>query len=149
MSESQNGADASVFDIGALRELVVPFEFSFEGGVLKGEWRKYGTTTPTYAREQRDAQNKRIEKFAEIERGLKATKDRKVQLKLIKDKTALEEEYQRVEYSWLADAITKWNATDQGQPVPIEAMRLDGFPLPFMIALAQHLEDSRVDKNPT
>lgn len=145
----ETNADASVFDVSALVNLIVPFEFPFEGSTLKGTWLKYGTTTPDYAKRIRKAQQERLEKYAAIETKLKATKDRRAQLKLIKDKEKLDQEYQRVEYSWLADAIQTWNAVDKGEPIPIEAIRLDGFPLPFMVALADHLENSRTDKNPT
>lgn len=138
------------FDVGALVNLIVPFEFPYEGSTLKGRWYKYKTTTPEYARQTQEQQNQRIEKYLSLENQIQATKDRRAQARLLKEKQALDEQYQRTNYAWLADAIVEWNATDKGQPIPVDVIRLDSFPLPFMLALAEHLEASRhADKNPT
>lgn len=150
MSETNGNA---AFNIDALVNMVVPFEFPFEGSVLKGTWRKYATTTPKWARDLRVEQSKRLERYIDLEKELKSARssnNRKAQTRLIKQKESLDDEYQRASYSWLADAVVTWNAVDNDkQPIPIEAMRMDGFPLPFLVAFGQHLEESRTDKNPS
>jgi hypothetical protein len=141
------------FDVDWLTNLVVPFEFEFEGHKLKGRWYKYKTTTPMWARGLRERQTQRLERYTEIENELRPaieSKDRRAQARLIAEKTKLDEEYQRASYLWLADAIVEWNAVDAAKtPIPIDVLRFDGFPLPFMVSLGQYLEDSRTDKNPT
>lgn len=143
---AQNGAG---FDIGAITDLVVPFEFSFEGQTLKGRWYKYRTTTPQWATDRARRYTERLERFVEIKQQLKTTKNTKQILKLTREKDRLEDEAQRAQYDWLADAIVEWNATSHGQPIPVEAIRLASFPVPFMVALGQHLEADRAGENPT
>lgn len=145
MSETNGNG---VFDVGWLRDLIVPFEFEFEGHKLSGTWRKYATTTPAWGQRVREEQAKRLERYAQLLEELRTAKGRAA-TKLMTEKEQLDDAYQRAQYSWLTDAVVTWNAVDQGQPLPIESMKMDGFPLPFLTALGKHLEDSRTDKNPT
>jgi hypothetical protein len=141
--------NAGTFDIDAITELIVPFEFPFEGSILKGHWYKYKTTTPEWASERSKRFQTRLERFLDIKQQLQATKDTALILKLSKEKAELEDEAARAQYDWLADAIVDWNAVGKGGPVPIESMRLKSFPTPFMVALGQHLEKDRSGENPT
>ncbi len=143
-----NSKTAEQFDIDAITELIVSFEFEFEGQKLKGRWYKYKTTTPQWAADRVERYNQRLERFIEISNTLKTTKDTKLILKLNKEKTELQEESQRAQYDWLADAIVEWNATSKGQAIPIKAIRLKSFPAPFMVALGEHLEADRAGENP-
>lgn len=145
---STNG-NAGTFDIDAITEMIVPFEFEFEGKKLKGHWYKYKTTTPDWAASRTRRFNERLERFVKVRDELKAAKDTALILKLNKEKTDLEDEAARAQYDWLADAIVDWNAVGKGGPVPIEAIRLKSFPVPFMVALGQHLEKDRSGENPT
>lgn len=148
LTAATNG-NAGTFDIDAITDLIVPFEFPFEGSVLKGRWYKYKTTTPDWAATRSRRFQERLERFIEIREQLKTTKDTALILKLSKDKAQLEDEAQRAQYDWLADAIVEWNAVGKSGPVPIESMRLKSFPVPFMVALGQHLEKDRSGENPT
>lgn len=144
---AQNGA-AEVCDIDAITDLIVPFEFPFEGHTLKGRWYKYKTTTPEWATERGKRFNERLERFVEIRAQMKATSDAALILKLNKEKSELEAEAQRAQYDWLASAITEWNAVGKNGPIPIESIRLKSFPVPFMVALGQHLEADRSGEPP-
>jgi hypothetical protein len=145
--ERDNGT--AVFDIDAITELIVPFEFPFEGSVLKGRWFKYKTVTPEWAAIRSKRFNDRVERFIEISAEMKSSRDTTLLKKLNKEKSELEDEAQRAQYEWLADAIVEWNAVGKGGPIPIESIRLKSFPIPFMVALGQHLEKDRSGENPT
>lgn len=143
---SSNGAS---FDVDALTNLIVPFEFPFEGQKLTGHWLKYKTTTPDHIRERREAYMQRLERFAALEEQVKLSADPNEVVTLQKEKNDLQEEAQRIRYSWIADAIVDWNATSQGQPIPVDVLRMSGFPLPFLVALGDHLAGTRTGENPT
>jgi len=146
--ESLNGD--GVFDIDAITDLVVPFEFEFEGHKLKGHWYKYKTTTPEWAAERARRYAERLERFVEIKKELAQTKDTALILKLNREQQDVTEESQRAQYDWIADAIVDWNAVTKDQtPVPVASIRLKGFPIPFMVKLGQHLEADRAGENPT
>jgi hypothetical protein len=144
-----NTAIAPTFDIDAITEMIVPFEFEFEGSKLIGKWYKYKTVTPEWAADRARRFNERMERFAEVYKQIKSTKDTALLVKLNKEKQELEDEAARAQYDWIADAITEWNAVSKGGPVPVESIRLKSFPIPFMVALAQHLEKDRAGENPT
>lgn len=144
-----NNGNGGTFDIEAITDLIVPFEFPFEGSVLKGHWYKYKTTTPEWAANMTRRFNERLERFVKIREEMKGAKDTALILKLNKEKSELEDEAARAQYDWLADAIVDWNATGKGGPIPIESIKLKSFPVPFMVALGQHLERDRSGENPT
>lgn len=144
-----NGDSSAVFDIDAITEMIVPFEFPFEGSVLKGRWYKYKTVTPDWAAARSKRFNDRVERFIEIREEIKGARDTAALKKLNKEKSELEDEAQRAQYDWLADAIVEWNAVGKGGPIPVESIRLKSFPIPFMVALGQHLEKDRSGENPT
>lgn len=146
----KSNGNAGTFDIDAITDLIVPFEFEFEGKKLVGKWYKYKTVTPDWAADRARRFNDRMQRFAEIFNQIKSTKDTQLLLKLHKEKSELEDEAARAQYDWLADAITEWNAVYKDKsPIPIEAVRLKSFPIPLMVALAQHLEKDRAGENPT
>lgn len=148
LTAASNG-NAGTFDIDAITEMIVPFEFPFEGSVLKGTWYKYKTVTPEWATERSKRFNDRVERFIEISAEMKSSRDTALLKKLNKEKSELELEAQRAQYDWLADAIVEWNAIGKSGPIPIEVIRLKTFPIPFMVALGQHLEKDRSGENPT
>jgi len=137
------------FDLDAITNMIVPFEFAFEGRKLKGHWYKYKTTTPQWAAEKNRRFAERMERFVELKKTLVSTKDTTLLLKTQKEIHEIEDQAQRDQYLWLADAIVDWTATRKGEPIPVDEIRTKGFPLPFMVALGQHLEKDRAGENPT
>lgn len=141
---------AAFFNVDALTGLIVPFEFPFEGQTLKGHWFKYKTTTPDHIRERRERYMQRLEQYAGLEAQFKGTSNPEDVLKLQAEKNDLEEEAQRVKYSWLGDAIADWNAVDNNQqPIPIDVLKMASFPLPFLVAFGDYLIGTRTGENPT
>jgi len=146
---SVNG-DAELFDIDAIIDLIVPFEFEFEGHKLKGHWFKYKTTTPEWAQQRVDRYTLRLERLVEIQKEINQTKDTTLILKRNQERTQIEQEAQRALYDWIADAIVDWTAVRRDKtPIPVEEIRTKGFPIPFMVKLGQHLEADRNGENPT
>lgn len=145
---ANNGA-ATAFNVDVLTNLIVPFEFPFEGQTLTGHWYKYKTTTPDHIRQRRERYLQRLEAFAALQEKASASSDAAEVLKLQKEKNELEEEAQRVKYSWLGDALIDWNATSNGQPIPIDVLKMSGIPLPFLVAFGEYLIGTRTGENPT
>lgn len=147
---STNG-DAEVFSIGAILDIVAPFEFPFEGHKLKGKWYKYKTTTREYIKTRVTERNEQLDRFQTLRleiNGLESVDPRVPDM--IAECEQLEESVQRTNYSWLTDAIVEWNAVSRTQePLPITAAAFSEIPVPFLVALDQFLIDSRTDKNPT
>jgi hypothetical protein len=111
-----------------------PFEFTFDGFVLKGEWFKYKTTTFAYGRK---VQQELPDISEESLTGLSASeiKDRIVKLQSLSSRT-------------LADTIKSWNAEDDdGNPVLPTWEVFEGLPEPFVKALALKFKELR--ENPT
>lgn len=141
-----NGA----FDIDGLTDLIVPFEFEFEGRTLKGRWYKYKTTTPEWEAARRRRYIERLERFAELNAQMKQTSDTALIVKISAEKNSLQDEATRAQYDWLADSLVEWNAVYKDQtPIPIESIKMAVFPIPFMVALGEHLEATRTGANPT
>lgn len=145
-----NNGNAATFDIDAITDLIVPFEFEFRGSKLRGRWFMYKTTTPEWATNLRRRFNEHVERFIDVTAEMKTTHDTVLLKKLNKEKARLEDEAQRAQYEWLADAIVEWNAVHKdGSPIPIETLRLATFPTPLLVALGKHLEKDRSGENPT
>lgn len=145
---AQNG---EVFAVGDLLDLIVPFEFPFAGQKLKGRWYKYKTSTRTYVTEKTAERQQQLNRWAELQKQIEALQpdDPKVD-QLIAECQKLDEEAQRTNVSWLADAIVEWNAVDRDkQLIPITHAGLAGMPIPFLVMFAKYLVDSRGDDNPT
>ena len=153
MSESldaRTNGDGEVFSVGAVLDLIVPFEFPFEGQKLKGQWYKYRTTTKEYIRERVAERNEQIDRFEKLRREINtlASDDPRVP-EMIAECERLEQVVDRTNYSWLTDAVTEWNMVLKGEKVPLTAEGLVGVPIPLLVALDQFLINSRTDKNPT
>lgn len=154
MSESetaiQNG-HGDVFSIGEILDIVVPFEFPFEGQKLKGKWYKYKTTTRDYIKARVAERNEQLERYEALRRQIATLEsgDAKID-EMTAECARLEDAAQRTNYSWLTDAIIEWNAVGRDkQSLPITAAAFSEIPVPFLVALDQFLIDSRTDKNPT
>ena len=148
LQPAQNGA---AFAIGDLLSLIVPFEFPFEGQTLKGRWYKYKTSTRAYSKEVERRRLALIDQWGETKKEINTLEmdDPRVDDLIVRMKE-IEIAAERNDTSWLTDALVEWNAigADQ-QTIPLTAIGLLDVPVPFLTALAQHLIDSRTDKNPT
>jgi len=143
-----NGA---AFAIGDLLNLIVPFEFPFEGQTLRGRWYKFKTATRSYQKEKQAERMRQIDEWGSLQKEIALLQPDDPRMDdLIAQCDALEESAQRTNTAWLVDAVVEWNAigADQ-QTIPLTAAGLIDVPIPFLAAFAQHLIDSRTDKNPT
>lgn len=114
---------------------VEPFEFEFDGEVLKGTYYKYRTTTPSYAKQAEAAIPPMLEEGTEEEK-----------LARIEERTAALE---ATGYKALADTIKTWNAEDdEGNPLPITPETFDRLPNPFTEKFLAFLQELRAG-NPT
>lgn len=119
--------------ISALVEKRSPFEFVFDGETIKGEFYKYKTTTPKYAREARAA----IPPTAEGADTETRIANLEAQLDSVDRATA----------QAMADTIVSWDAVgDDGEVVPITVELFESLPRPFTEALGQHFNDLRYPK---
>lgn len=153
MSEIQpdNNGNAEVFSVGAILDIIAPFEFPFEGQKLRGRWYKYKTTTREYIKARVAERNEQLERFETLRREINTLSpdDPKV-AGMIAECERLEEAVQRTNYSWLTDAIIEWNMVGRDkQALPITATAFSEIPVPFLVALDWFLVESRTDKNPT
>ena len=144
-----NGA-AGEFSIGAILDLVAPFEFPFEGQKLTGKWYKYKTSTREYIKTKVAERNEQLDRFQALRRDISMLEpgDEKIS-EMTAECERLEEAVQRTNYAWLTDAVIEWNMVLSGKPVPITAAGFNDVPIPVLTALDQFLIDSRTDKNPT
>lgn len=150
VTAATNG-NAETFSIGAILDIIAPFEFPFEGQKLKGRWYKYKTTTREYIKARVNERNEQLTRFENLRREINtlSADDARIS-EMTAECERLEEAAQRTNYSWLTDAIIEWNAVGRDQqPIPITAKSFAEIPVPFLVALDQFLIDSRTDKNPT
>jgi len=142
---------AETFSVGAILDLAVPFEFPFEGQVLKGRWYKYKTTTREYIKARVTERNDQLTRYRDLQTQIETLADDDTRIvAMTAECEQLEEAVQRTNYSWLTDAIIEWNAVGRDQRlIPITAASFAEIPVPFLVALDQFLVDSRTDKNPT
>lgn len=143
-----NGA---VFAVGNLLDLIVPFEYPFEGHKLTGRWYKYKTTTRSYINRKKEERLAQLEQWGELQKSIQTLQPNDPRIdSLTAECAALEESIQRTNTSWLIDAIVEWNMVGlDGQVLPITAEGIIDVPIPFLDGLATFLVESRTDKNPT
>lgn len=119
--------------ISDLVNKVEPFKFEYDGFTLEGEWYKYKTATPKYAKEL-------LAGIPEIPDG--ATEQER--LKLLGERIEILTETAN---RGLADMIKSWNATDDnGEPVPLSAAVFESLPAPFTQALTGYFKERREEK---
>lgn len=117
--------------ISDLVNKVEPFRFEYDGFVLEGEYWKYKTTTPTYAKQALDSVPKVLDKGTDEE--IAAARDAHIK--------GLE----RVGAQSLADTIKSWNAGDSdGKPLPITIETFEQLPQPFIDTFLDFLGELRV-----
>jgi len=116
--------------INDLVNKVEPFRFEYDGFVLEGEYFKYRTTTPSYAKEALAAIPKVPDGGTDEEKAA-ATKARG-------------EALERVSAKSLTDTIKSWNAEDDdGNPVPISIEVFEQLPELFITAFLAFLTSLR------
>lgn len=126
--------------ISDLVNKVEAFRFEYDGFVLEGEWFKYKTTSPSYAKKLEEGVPEIAEDLSETER-LKASKERF---------SALEKKL----FQALAESIKSWNVVDEhGEPLQPSADLFEQLPEPFTSAFAGFFKKRREaerdpDKNP-
>lgn len=120
--------------ISELVNKVEPFTFEYGGFTLTGEYYKFKTTTPAYAKAATEALPKVPEKGTEEEIA-KAEKER-------------EEAIGKMNAKIIADTIKSWNAEDDGGPVPPTLEVIEKLPLPFTQKFLEYIADLR-EGNPT
>lgn len=124
------GNGAGKFRINDLVNKLVPFRLEYDGFVLEGQWWKYRTTTPAYAK-------KFLESLPQVPE--EGTDDEKQKAQQARSK-ALEEQSAQV----LADTIESWNAVDEDdQPLPINAETFNQLPEPFIEFFASYFKGLR------
>ena len=104
--------------ISDLVDRVEPFEFVYDKWTLKGEWYKYRTTTPNYAK-------KAAADIPEIPKDITEEEEKKA-------REARNKALIKVAHQAFADTIKSWDAVDgEGNPVPISPEVFDELPEPF------------------
>jgi hypothetical protein len=146
---AQNGNGGFVVD--DLLNMIVPFEFPFEGKTLKGKWYKYKTTTPTYVRTvMRRVRELREQVHTLTQQIIDAKNDDPDLPKLLSERDELEDQLQRTPYDWMATGITEWNAVRVNKEVlPISKETLDSWPLLLLNRLNEFFSKERTGENPT
>lgn len=120
--------------ISDLVNKVDKFRFEYDGFVLEGEYYKYKTTTPNYARSG----------LANIPKVPEDGTEEEIKAALKAREEALTTLYNKA----LADTIKSWNAVDgDNNPVPPTVEVLNTLPTPFTDAFAEKLKEWR--ENPT
>ena len=122
------------FKISDLVNKVDKFRFEYDGFVLEGEYYKYRTTTPNYAKQG-------LAKVPEVpEEGTEDEKKAAEEKRLV----ALTQFYDQA----LADTVKTWNAIDDdGNPVAPSLETFNSLPDVFTRAFTEHLRELR--ENPT
>lgn len=151
MSENaaQNGNSAFVVD--DLLNMIVPFEFPFEGSVLKGRWYKYRTTAPSYIQGLMAKIRNYRDQVIALTQQVDQVKPSDPQFSvLMEQRDLLEDRLNRSPYDWMADAVVEWNAVGKDrEPLTISTEVLDTFPLLFLEKLNGFLAAERRGENPT
>lgn len=151
MNDTQSAPNGEVFAIGDLLDLIVPFEFEFEGRKLKGRWYKFKTSTRAYVKGKTADRLAVLERWTAMQQEMRSLLPDDPRTEEVKEQSLqLEEEADRAQTSWLVDAIVEWNAVGRdGATIPITAAGFADIPIPFLTVLADYLVESRTDKNPT
>lgn len=147
MSESNGNG----FAIDELLNMVVPFDFPFEGHNLKGKWYKYKTTSPNYVKGMMEKLRIYREKVLTLTRDIGDPATGVDALaKLLQERDEAEECLQRTQYDWLADGLVEWNVVNRsGEALPISMDTLNSFPLLFLSKLNEFFANERQGQNPT
>jgi hypothetical protein len=141
---------AGFFDVDDLLNLIVPFEFEFEGRKLTGTWYRYKTTTPDWIQAGVTKARAKIAEYNELIEKARGTEDRAQLERLRKQADQIEADGFRAKYMWLADALVSWNAVDRKKkPLPISETVFRSLPVPFIVALGEYLASTRTGANPT
>lgn len=143
------GNGEGFFDVDWLTNLIVPFEFTFEGRALKGQWYRYKTTTPDWIQNSVSAARETIKEHGELQEKIDKSENENEIAELRKRMREIETKGTRARYAWLAHSIVSWNATSKGEPIPISEQVFNSIPVPFLIALGDHLASTRTGQNPT
>lgn len=121
--------------ISSLVDKVEPFEFHFDGEVLKGQYYKWKTQTPNYAKSLKaQLPDELLEGTAE---------------ELAANKKAREDMAEKLgEKMFLADTIVSWDMTEVegGEIVPPSLEVLNSLPVEFTRALSKHFDELRNPK---
>ena len=121
--------------ISDLVNKVEPFKFEYDGFVLEGEYYKYKTTTPNYAKQMLATLPDELAEGTDEEKEA-ATKARN-------------EAAQKAGLKSIADMIVSWNAEDdQGNSLPLTIELLEQLPAVFTERLVDFFNDLR-NGNPT
>lgn len=115
--------------ISDLVNKVEPFEFNYDGFQLTGEYYKFKTTTPAYAKASMESLPQIPENGTEEEIAL-AEKER-------------EEAIGKMNAKIIADTIKSWNAEDENGPVPPSLEIIEKLPLPFTQKFLAFIADLR------
>lgn len=125
-----NSNGVKPFKISSLVNKVEPFRLEYDGFVLEGEWWKYKTTTPNYAKEFLESLPPIPETGTEEEK--KKVEDERN--KALNDFSA----------QVLTDTVQSWNAVDDDdQPLPISVETFNRLPQPFTEFFMAYLKDLR------
>lgn len=143
----QNG---NGFVVDDLLNMIVPFEFSFEGSVLRGRWYKYKTNTPSYHRglmaRLRELRGEIMDLSEKIRSPQTEEKDIPA---LVAKRDDIEDRLQRAQYNWMTDALVEWNAVGHDKQIlTIAKETLDTFPVALLSKLNEFFEKERVGENP-
>lgn len=123
--------------ISDLVNKVEAFRFEYDGFVLEGEWYKYKTTTPRYAKEATKLLPEIPEDGTEEEQKAAQKKRNEV--------------LEKLGHQAFADTIKSWNATNgNGEPVPPTPEVFEELPEPFVDKFFSFLKGLREGaENPT
>lgn len=120
--------------ISALVDKVEPFRFEFDGEVVEGEYYKYKTTTPNYAKGV-------MAQIPEEPNGDGTKQERNAA------KQTRVEALNRVGARVLTDTIKSWDAEDSdGNPLPPSYELFNELPAPFTEKLIAFFEELRNPK---
>lgn len=147
-SAAQNGNGS--FVVNDLLDMIVPFEFPFEGSKLTGRWYKYRCTTPAYIRGVRAKVREQRERVLDISQKLvdAPLEDPEVP-RLLDERDKLDDLLQRSQYDWMAEGIVEWNAVGHEKaPLPISKETLDTWPLLLLNRLNEFFSKERTGENP-
>jgi hypothetical protein len=151
MGEVDAAQNGNGFVVDDLLDMIVPFEFPFEGSVLKGRWYKYKTTTPTYIRTVMGRVRELRESVMDLTQRIVEAKNSDPEIPaLLRERDELEDQLQRSPYDWMAVGIAEWNATGRDRELlPISKETLDTWPLLLLNKLNEFFSKERTGENPS
>lgn len=150
MSEDITKNGGSPFVVDDLLNMIVPFEFPFEGSTLKGRWYKYKTTAPSYIRSLMAKVRGYRDQVLALTEQIDNTKTGDPALaQLLRQRDDLDDRLQRCPYDWMVDGVVEWNVVGrEKEPLPITVETLDTFPLLFIEKLNGFFAAERRGENP-